>query len=352
MISKVLAAIATAMTIVVVSQPGLRAQGQSVPTPEALAASEEAQRHIATAMGLAGSDLINEAEALCSPAGPRRTALVRRAAGLPPVDDYVMEPTQLFENLYYIGFNDVGAWAIDTSEGLILIDSLNSPEEARDVLVPGLEMLGLDPDQIEYVVIGHGHNDHIGGASYLQETYGARILLSESDWDLALSGESPDRPRPTRDMIVTNGQQLTLGDTTITLAITPGHTAGTLSMLLPVKHRGRTHMVLMYSGTQMPNQEAIDGFRDMFDNYARPLEAETALGPHPGVADLEGEVMARCLETGGPCWTQAMNTLELKVEINEQYPTGPHPLLLGPERFDRYMSIMLECASAKLAVME
>ena len=62
--------------------------------------------------------------------------------------------------------------------------------------------------------------------------------------------------------------------------------------------------------------------------------------------------MARCLETGGPCWTQAMNTLELKVEINEQYPTGPHPLLLGPERFDRYMSIMIECASAKLAVME
>ena len=72
MISKVLAAIATAMTIVVVSQPGLRAQGQSVPTLEALAASEEAQRHIATAMGLAGSDLVNEAEALCSPAGPRR----------------------------------------------------------------------------------------------------------------------------------------------------------------------------------------------------------------------------------------------------------------------------------------
>ena len=54
MMGKVLAAIVTGLTIVVVSQPGLRAQGQSVPTPEALAASEEAQRHIATAMGLAG----------------------------------------------------------------------------------------------------------------------------------------------------------------------------------------------------------------------------------------------------------------------------------------------------------
>ena len=196
MLRNVLAATAVALTIVVASQPGLRAQGQGVPTPEELAASEEAQQHMAAAMALAGSDLVDKAEALCSAAGPRRAALVRRAAGLPPVEDYVLDPTRVFENLYYIGFNDVGAWVIDTSEGLILVDTLNSPDEARDVLVPGLEKLGLDPTQIKYIVIGHGHNDHVGGASYLQQTYGARILISELDWDLALSGETPDRPRP------------------------------------------------------------------------------------------------------------------------------------------------------------
>tara|TARA_B100000029_G_scaffold507697_1_gene592911 strand:- start:1088 stop:2143 length:1056 start_codon:yes stop_codon:yes gene_type:complete len=339
----------TIIWIALMSYSGLRAQGPHHPTNEELANSEIAQRHIATAMELAGSDLINEAEALCSPAGPRRAALVRRAAGLPPVDDYAMEPTKIFENLYYLGFNDVGAWVIDTNEGLILVDSLNSPEEARDVLVPGIEKLGFNPNEIKYVIIGHGHNDHVGGASYLQETYGARIALSAADWDLALSGETDDRPRPTRDMVITSGQELTLGDTTLTLSITPGHTDGTISMLIPVKHLGMTHTVLMYSGTQMPNQESINGFRELFDNYARPLEAETALGPHPGVADLEGEVMDRCLETGGPCWTQAMNTLELKEQLRQEYPTGPHPLLLGSERFGRYMSIMLECASAKLA---
>ena len=352
MLRNVLAATAVAVTIVVASQLELRAQGQGVPTSEALASSEEAQRHIAAAMGLAGSDLVNEAEALCSPAGPRRTALVRQAAGLPPVEDYVMEPTRLFENLYYIGFNDVGAWVIDTSEGLILMDTLNSSDEARDVLVPGLEKMGLDPTQIKYIVIGHGHNDHVGGAAYLQQTYGARVLITELDWDLALSGERPDRPRPMRDMVVTDGQQLTLGDTTVTLALTPGHTAGTLAMLVPVKHLDRTHTALIYSGTQMPNQESVQAWRHVFDDFARPLEAETALGGHPGVADLEGELMERCLETGGPCWTQAMNTLELKEQLRQQYPTGPHPLLLGPERFGRYMSIMLECASAKLAVIQ
>ena len=153
-------------------------------------------------------------------------------------------------------------------------------------------------------------------------------------------------------MVVTDGQQLSLGDTTVTLAFTPGHTAGTLAMFVPVKHLGRTHTALIFSGTQMPTQESLETFRHVFDDFARPLEAETALGGHPGVADLEGEDMERCLQTGGPCWTQAMNTLELKEQLRQRYPTGPHPLLLGPERFGRYMSIMVECASAKLAAME
>jgi len=326
--------------------------GQAVPTPAALAASEEAQQYIAAAMILAGSDLSGKVEALCSAAGPRRAGLVRQAAGLPQVERYVLEPTRLFENLYYIGFNVVGAWAIETSDGIILIDTLYSPDDARDVLVPGLEKLGLDPAQIKYIVIGHGHHDHVGGASYFQETYGARILISEADWDLALSQETPDRPRPMRDMIVTDGQQLTLGDTTLTLALAPGHTAGTLAMFVPVKHLGRTHTAVIFSGTQMPSQESIDTWRHVFDDFARPLEAETALGGHPGIADLGTEDMARCLESGGPCWTQSMNTIELKAQLRQQYPTGPHPLLLGTERFGRYMSIMLECASARLAAME
>ncbi len=328
MFRNMLVRMAVPLAILAGSQSGLGAQGPSVPTAEALAASEEAQQHIAAAMVLAKSDLIDKAKAFCTPTGPRRAALVRQDAGLPPIEDHVVEPTRVFENLYFIGFNDVGAWAIETSEGLILMDTLNTPDEARDVLVPGLEKVGLDPEQIKYIVIGHGHNDHVGGASYLEETYGARILISGPDWDLALSDE---RPRPTRDMVVTDGQELTLGDTTVTLALTPGHTAGTLAMLVPVKHLGRTHTALILSGTGMPTRESLAIFTHVFDDFARPLKAETAIGGHPGIS---------------------MNTLELHEQLRQRYPDGPHPLLLGEEPFDRYMSIMLECASARLAATE
>ena len=338
-----------ALAVLSVPHTGLKAQ---TVTADMLAASDDAQRHIASAMASAGDDLAREAEALCSAEGTGRAVLVREAAGLPLIEDHVVEPTRVFENLYFIGFNDVGAWAIDTSNGLILIDTLNSPDEARDVLVPGLERMGLDPNEIEYVIIGHGHNDHVGGASYLQDTYGVRVLMSAADWDLALSGERPDRPRPTRDVVVSDGQQLTLGDTTVTLAITPGHTAGTLTMFVPVKHLGRTHTAVIFSGTQMPSEEAVANFERVFVDIAQPLSAEAVLGGHPGVADLNQDQLARCRAAGGPCWTSAMNTLEMQAQLREAYPDGTHPLLLGQERFNRYTSIMLECASAKLAATE
>ena len=50
-------------------------------------------------------------------------------------------------------------------------------------------------------------------------------LMTAADWDLSFANPRPDRPRPTRDVEVTHGQKVTLGDTTVTLAVTPGHTA-------------------------------------------------------------------------------------------------------------------------------
>ncbi|MEI9814881.1 MAG: hypothetical protein WDO18_20565 [Acidobacteriota bacterium] len=49
-------------------------------------------------------------------------------------------------------------------------------------------------------------------------------------------------------MNATDGQKLTLGDTTVTLYITPGHTPGTLSVVFPVKDNGANHIVALWGG--------------------------------------------------------------------------------------------------------
>ncbi len=50
-------------------------------------------------------------------------------------------------------------------------------------------------------------------------------------------------------MVATDGQQLTLGATTLTLYLTPGHTLGTISTLIPVRDRGKPHLVAEWGGT-------------------------------------------------------------------------------------------------------
>src|SRR5207244_198917 len=107
---------------------------------------------------------------------------------------------------------------------IILIDSLN----AADVegLVAHMREVGLDPADIKYVVITHGHSDHFGGAKYLQEKFGARIVMSAIDWDSVLNKKisGATEPPPKRD--VDAPARLTLGDETIQILLTPGHTPG------------------------------------------------------------------------------------------------------------------------------
>src|SRR5262249_50066229 len=94
----------------------------------------------------------------------------------------------------------------------------------------------------------HGHIDHAGGAKFLQEHFGAHVIMGGADWDL-LERTGGAWPKPKRDMTATDGQRLTLGDTTLTLYLTPGHTLGTISTLIPVKDGGRPHLAALWGGT-------------------------------------------------------------------------------------------------------
>src|SRR4029453_2784163 len=114
--------------------------------------------------------------------------------------------------------------------GIILLDTLNVGEtETR--LIPNIRKAGLKPEDIKVVVVGHAHGDHMGGAKYLQEKFKAKIYMSKEDWDFA---EMNDRGRgeiPKRDGVVADKGKVTLGDTSITLYFTPGHTPGATSAI-------------------------------------------------------------------------------------------------------------------------
>jgi metallo-beta-lactamase class B len=207
--------------------------------------------HIATAKTAAGQDYRGTFVNLCLPSAPRgggasRGGAARGAGGAPQTPDranWYAPPFKVFDNFYWLGTRQHSSWALQTSAGIIIIDT-NFAWATRPEIIDGLTTLKLNPQDIKYVIISHAHGDHDQGAAELQERYSAQVVMGAADWDATLK-----RPAtapggvPRRDIAVgPEGRKLTLGDTTVEIVATPGHSPGTLSYVFPVTDQGRTVM--------------------------------------------------------------------------------------------------------------
>ncbi len=174
---------------------------------------------------------------------------VMNPASAPARDTWYAEPARVFDNLYFVGGKIHSAWALPTKEGIILIDTIY-PYNSEELIIGGMRKLGLDPKNIKYVLVSHAHGDHIGGAEMLQTRYGVRVVMGGPDWDWV--AKYPNRYKtmaPKRDIVATDGMKITLGDTTVTIWLTPGHTPGTLSYTFTVLDRGKPVNVAYSGGT-------------------------------------------------------------------------------------------------------
>jgi metallo-beta-lactamase class B len=239
----------------------------------------------------------------------------------------------VFDNLYFVGQSEYSAWAVTTSEGIIVIDTIFDYSVEEEV-AGGLKKLGLDPRQIKYAIISHGHGDHSGGAKYLQDTFGTRILASQADWELMERGRGT---RANRDMIITDGQKLTLGDTTLTMYLTPGHTPGTVSTIVPVKDNGRPHVMAAWGGTAFnftvsPERPRTYWFNTYIASAQKFRDAVTKAGADGVIANH-------------------LNFDNSKVKLPllaKRAPGAPHPYVIGADAVRRYLTVAEECAKAAL----
>lgn len=267
-----------------------------------------------------------------------------------PQDKAVAPPTKIFDQLYFFGMDSVTSFALVTSAGIIQFDSLDNTEEAQRIIIGGYKAVGLDPTQMKYLIISHGHADHYGGAKYLQDTYHPHVLMGPGDWDMlarqsaarAASGKPETVPPPTRDVDVVDGQKLTLGNETITLYRTPGHTPDTISALIPVTDNGKPHMLSWTGGSAPPGNIAPSQVNGGLAEMQKAYERWTQIGVDAGV-DAYISPHPRYDSSFAP-YDKENSKIEM---LRARKPGDPNPFVSGQDKYLRYMVAHLECIEAK-----
>ncbi|KAJ1322953.1 metallo-beta-lactamase class B [Microdochium nivale] len=170
--------------------------------------------------------------------------------------DGLAPATEVFKNLYFVGLSSWTSWAYDTGDGLIIYDTLSSTAEAENIILPGLAKFGFTGHDIKYVFISHEHFDHYGGAKYLQDNFDPILVATEDTWAAleklpATANPAPPLRNAKAITVTKDGSEITLGAVTTTMYLTPGHTNGTMSYILPVTdaQTGEKMLAGMYGGS-------------------------------------------------------------------------------------------------------
>jgi D-alanyl-D-alanine-carboxypeptidase/D-alanyl-D-alanine-endopeptidase len=302
------------------------------------------EAHTAAAKAAAGSDHLGLFDRLCTPEPepaappPARSNTAPRPSTPPAPPDpsrWAADPAKVFDNLLFVGEKEYSAWAVTTSDGIIIIDTIFEYSVDRQI-AGGLTKLGKDPKTIKYAIVSHGHRDHSGGALYLQDRFNARVIMSPADWDM-LAKNTRDPAKPRRDLEATDGQRLTLGDTTLTLYITPGHTPGTVSTLVPVTDNGVKHLAAAWGGTAFNFPRTVQNF-DIYIASARRFR------------DIVTKAGADVLISNH---TRFDGSPEKLAALKTRKPGERHPYVIGTDAVQRYLTVAEECArAARLRVQQ
>jgi metallo-beta-lactamase class B len=212
------------------------------------------------------------------------------------------EPVKIVGNVYYVGTVGLSSFLIVTPEGGIIIDS--GEAESVPFIRASVEKLGFHLSDVRLLLAGHAHYDHVGGLASLKALTGAKVVAMEADREALASGvdrsalgDSGWKPVAI-DRVVKDNDTVTLGGTTLTAHLTPGHTQGCTTWTMDATENGRNYMVaFVCSVTINAGVHLVGNTRvpDIADQYAHTfrvlhdLKPDVFVAEHGVVFDLEGK---------------------------------------------------------------
>ena len=226
-------------------------------------------------------------------------------------------PFKVMDNVYYVGPGSVSVWLVPTSAGLILFDTAQEPYV--DYVVDNIRKVGFDPKNIKYILLTHGHLDHFGGANKIKALSGARVALTEGDWNFMEQQAKARPPKPcdeppARDMVVKEGDTITLGDTKIKVYVLPGHTPASPAYEFTVYDNKKPYKGFVFGGPGPRN--GIEGGTEFLKSIERLEKSFT---------DVQVALNVHSYLNSYP-YPNNMGILELR-DVKAKNPNGPNPFI-------------------------
>jgi metallo-beta-lactamase class B len=251
-----------------------------------------------------------------------------------PVELQKKEPFKIFDNVWYVGIQTAALYLIPSKGGHILFDATD--DETVHLVLDNIQKAGFNPKDIRYLIITHAHFDHFGGAERIRQATGARVAMSAEDWKQAeqlqatVKPGDKVRPRIARDLVIADGQTITLGDTTLKFYVTPGHTPGSTTTEFRARDGSRTYRVLVPGGLGFPAPEWTPAYLKSTLRYKE-------LGPWDAMLPNHGDMMT----------PKRMRDLEPAIRAHK--PGQPHPAVQGADALNRWFDAIVKVANERIA---
>jgi metallo-beta-lactamase class B len=195
---------------------------------------------------------------------------------------------KLIGNIYWVGGYDLSTYLITTPQGHILVNT--GLGESASKIKASVEQLGFKMTDVKILTATHGHFDHVAAMADLKKITGASLVTSEPERSLLESGGGADfrwadtpsaRFTPvTVDRTFKDGETISLGGTTLTAHLHPGHTKGATSFTTDVRENGKTYRVIIANMGSINPGVTVTGmpkYPGIMQDYARTFAAQKAM---------------------------------------------------------------------------
>jgi metallo-beta-lactamase class B len=180
-------------------------------------------------------------------------------------------PHKVMDNFYYVGTKELASFLIVTPEGNILMNT--DYEASVPVIKANVEKLGFKFSDIKILIAGHAHPDHVEGDAMVKQMTGAQVVVGRVDAPRTAEFKPGGKEHPI-DRMIDDGETVTLGGTTLTAHIMPGHTKGCLAWstnLLAwstnLKENGKSYYTFIECSLNGQFLASLDNYPSIVDDF-------------------------------------------------------------------------------------